>query len=292
MKKSMIAIMALPLIAASCSNQENEPRIPGGVAMTVTAQVKQAASRAGYSIENLKEFALIVDNPTAPDFNINTRIEQSGNGWNAFDGTPLLWDTKLNTVEAVAFAPYRDNVTLSTTDLPIEVMADQSSEEAVLASDFLIMPKSTVTPTADNKTLNVVLSHKLTKLIITVKGGKEEIRDMKINGLKLRGTVDLSKQDAPLTLTGEAAPVVPYSNEGSYEAIVMPQTLSEDFTISFKDGDELYRWTYTGAGRISEGHMYAIGLEINKPAQVRLSDGITAGSWNNNGGSTYFTFEE
>lgn len=292
MKKSILAILALPMIVASCSNQECEPIATGDHTMIVNARVANPTSRAGYSIDNLTEFALMVDNATAPTFNINTKIIHSAEGWNSYNGAPLLWDNGLNSVEVVAFAPYRDNVEMSTTDMAIEALADQSTEDAVLASDFLLMPLTSVTPTAANKNLDVVLGHKLAKLIINVKGAKAEINDLKINGLKLKGTLDLTTSEAPITLLEETAPILPFNNTGAYEAIVMPQGLNSDFTIAFKDGDEMYRWTYTGSGAIEGGRFYTINLEINKPDEVQLADDITVDNWNSSDESTYTKFEE
>lgn len=292
MKNSIIALMALPLIVASCSNQEFEPASTGDNIMTVDVQVKKTSSRAGYSTDNLTEFALMVDNQAAPSFNINTKIVKGAEGWAAYDGTPLLWDNGLNAVSAVAFAPYRDNVTMTTNDLAIEAKEDQSTEEAVLASDFLLMSKCTVTPTADNKNLNVVLSHKMAKLVITVTGTKTGISELAVNGLKVKGTVDLTAADAPVALAGEAASVTPFVNDGVYEAIVLPQDLNSDFTITFKDGDDMYRWTHTGSGKLASGFLYNINLEINKPNEVSLADNITVCNWNESGETSYFQFEE
>ncbi len=292
MKKSIFAVLVLPMIAASCSDRECEPIATGDLTMTVNARVANHASRVGYDIENLTEFALIVDNGSAPSFNINTKIVHGTDGWTSFDGAPLLWDNGLNPVDVIAFAPYRDNVTMTTNSLSIEALANQSTEDAVLASDFLLMPRTSVKPTASDKNLNVVLAHKLAKLVITVKGTKEEINDLQINGLKLKGTLDLSAAQSPVTLIDETAAVVPFNNNGAFEAIVMPQDLDNNFSITFKDGDEMYRWTYTGTGALEGGRFYTVALEINKPNQVQLADAITAAGWNSTNESTYTKFEE
>lgn len=278
MKRIFIAMAALPMIISSCQSAADDPTPSGATDIKIQATVQTPVSRAGLTSENLTDFGLIVNNGAAPTFSFNTRITGSAGNWAAADGTPLLWDNELNSVEALAFAPWREGVTGAETALDVSVAVDQSTEEAVAQSDFLLMPGTTVDPRTTNEVLAVTLGHKMAKLVINVDAAASE---MQIHGLRSGATVDLTSAAAPVTVTGEVAAITPCAaGTNTFEAVVVPQQLDSRFSIAFKVGENSYHWDYTGDAALAMGYQYTVNLSLAGGHAVKLAGNISCSDWN------------
>ena len=179
----------------------------------------------------------------------------------------MLWDAERTPVTMIAYAPFMSEATPDAS-LTVNALTNQSTEENVKSSDFLLM-KATVDPeqdlTADGK-LKISLNHAMSKLIIkiTVNGTTDasmsKLGDMAINGAVVNATCDLSA----------AAPVVVPAAD-AVVATVAPYKGTE-----FSYDGKLYIWTAKEPIELEKGVEHTLTLNVN--TTVRLAAKI-ARNW-------------
>ena len=224
MKNKFYIMTALVISLTGCSNIEDGTQPTGNFPedhiIRVVTEVKAPVSRAGYDASNLESFGLIIHNSENIAYDYNSQMVKSNNDWNTADGQQMLWDNARTPVTVVAYAPYISEAGLDT-PLAINIQSNQTTEENVIASDFLLT-KSMVDPkqdlTADGR-LKVTLDHAMSKLIIkvTVNNGMEDaaiskLGDMAVNGTIVGGICDLSVPE-PVFIPREdavATTIAPY----------------------------------------------------------------------------------
>ena len=181
MKNKFYIMTALIISLTGCSSIEDGTlptvNFPEDHIIRVVTEVKAPVSRAGYDASNLESFGLIIHNSENIAYDYNSQMVKSDNDWNTVDGQQMLWDNARTPVTVIAYAPYISEAGLDT-PLAINIQSNQTTEENVIASDFLLT-KSMVDPkqdlTADGR-LKVTLDHAMSKLIIkvTVNNGMED----------------------------------------------------------------------------------------------------------------------
>ncbi|MBQ8501813.1 MAG: fimbrillin family protein [Bacteroides sp.] len=276
MKKIFLILATAGLCMTGCSN--NEEGLPGeGTASSptdvirVTATVNQSvATRAGYEAENLNEFALLIQNSANDAYSYNRKMSKSGDEWLSGDSQQMLWDAARTSVTVTAFAPYE--ATDFDAILPVSVKSDQSTEDNVKASDFLLT-RQTVNPESDlvDGKLKVSMNHALSKLIVkfTVNGTESadvnKVGNLSINGALVDGVCDLAAvtpEVLPAT-DAVAATVTPYKGEDAYECILLPQTIEEGFSMNFSYDGKLYIWNASQSITLQKGVEHTLTLNIN-----------------------------
>ena len=298
--KNLFMLPCAAIAMALCSCTSNEDTFSGqttDVPMKVNVSIagQNAAtiqSRAGYETDSkLSQFYLQVENPNAELYSYNAVMKSSdGSTWKAYDTSDqaltMKWENLENSVNVTAatFALPTSGTTVS-----LATQTDQTTEANVLASDHLLQATASTLPSLDG--LNVNLSHAMAKvkLKITMKGelsGKEanplEANSVIIGGTKVAGTLDVvptadtendGAQKLTWTATGDAAditaftPTNNYDGEkytATYEAILVPQNVSEGFCVSMKEGDNTYKWTSTSAVNLEAGTEYTLELTAGK----------------------------
>ena len=281
MKNKFYIMSAFVISLAGCSTNE-EGALPSGSfpedhIIRITTEVNDPVSRAGYDAHNLESFGLIIHNSENIAYDYNSQMIKSDDGWNTADGQPMLWDNERTPITMVAYAPYTSGVGLNT-PLAVSVQSNQTIEENVVASDFLLI-KSTVDPkqdlTAEGK-LKVVLDHVMSKLIVkvTVNGTEnaaiEKLGDMSVNGTIVSGSCDLSAEE-PVVVPQEGAVatmITPYKGEGGYECILLPQIITEGFSINFSYDGKLYIWTAVEAVELQKGVEHTLTLNVDETVQL------------------------
>ena len=162
--KKIFYIIALGIALAGCSNNEDEllstGSFPEDHVIRVITEVNEPLSRAGYDAMNLERFGLMIRNSENAAYNYHKQMVGSGSAWSTSDGQQMLWDAERTPVTMIAYAPFMSEATPDAS-LTVNALTNQSTEENVKSSDFLLM-KATVDPeqdlTADGK-LKISLNH-------------------------------------------------------------------------------------------------------------------------------------
>ena len=214
MKKKLLTLAAIATMFAACSNNDVPVDNLKDTPITVTAAVAELATRAGYDEDNLPTaFYLNVDNPVDDKYDYSSMMKYEGGEWVSYtaDGTEkrtMVWDNDMNKVTATAATyPLSDAQSLT-------VQSDQSTAEAVKASDHLYMAATEVAPKETEGKLPVTFSHIMSKvkLTITLAG---EFNDGETNPISC------------VTVTG----IIPWEDTYSkptaqYEVILVPETVA------------------------------------------------------------------
>lgn len=166
--------------------------------------------------------------------------------------------------------------------MPFSVSADQSDLAAYKAGDMLVGSTLDVKPTSG--VVNISARHVMSRIKITLKPGNgftaNELADgkasVRINGLKTQATVNLST--ATVTATGSATSVTPHYDNGSYEAIIVPQTMAEGNLITVTVGGHEYN--LVKAIDLKGGKEYPVTVTLTR-TNTGINVGIT--SWEDDG---------
>jgi len=302
MKKELIILSSFALMTlASCSSDENEP-VSGDASdeIRVATEVTIPQSRAGYTTETLREFGLIIASGNdAFTYNNKRMVGGPLEGWTT-DQT-MYWAGKDQTHTVIAYAPYRDAELDQQSKIDVKVSTDQSTAEAVTASDFIAMKRGAFTPSSDltDGKLMVKMDHILTKVFVKLTypeayasiDGTNPVSDMVVEGMKVDATLNFAAWDgtvasAALALNGNSATeaITPYalSHDATnrlvtYEFIAIPQEQAS-ISIKFNAGGTPYTWTYDNLQQHS-GEALTITLSVDKQG-VQLGGDVTVGEWN------------
>ena len=150
MKNKFYIMTALVISLTGCSTLKtgrSRPATSRRSYIRIVTEVNAPVSRAGYDASNLESFGLIIHNSENIAYDYNSQMVKSNNDWNTADGQQMLWDNARTPVTVVAYAPYISEASLDT-PLAINIQSNQTTEENVIASDFLLT-KSIVDPKQD-----------------------------------------------------------------------------------------------------------------------------------------------
>jgi len=301
MNKQLFILSSFALMTlASCSSEEHDP-VPGDASneIRVATEVAAPQSRAGYTTETLREFGLIIASGNDA-FTYNNKRMTGGplEGWTT-DQT-MYWAGKDQAHTVIAYAPYRDAQLDCQSKIDVKVSADQSTADAVTASDFIAMKQGAFTPSGDltEGKLLVKMGHVLTKVFVKLTypeayasaEGANPVSDMVVEGMKVDATLDFAAWDgtaasAALALNGNSATetITPYalSHDAAnrlvtYEFIAIPQEQAS-ISIKFKAGGTPYTWTYDNLKQHS-GEALTISLSVDKQG-VQLGGDVSVGDW-------------
>lgn len=242
-------------------------------------------TRAGYTTENLTSFGLIIGTDDVAG-NYHKEMVKNGTEWTTADAMAMYWASRSNPSTVIAYAPYRADDINHNSKIEVDVEADQTTEGAVMASDFIAMKNPAFVPdkdlTADGR-IPVSMSHLFGKVILNIvfpefydqADQSNPISDVRVDGLKVNGILDLKAWDgtrdgAGLSIdgNGDAAEVVPYASDfdaatrtAVYEFIAVPQQAS--IKVSFKAAGTPYTWEYT-VFEPKSGYVTTVNLTIDK----------------------------
>lgn len=280
MKKIFLSAAVIGLLA-SCSQAEGlsvDNSAADSRQIQLSVRVGDLQTCAGYNSENLEQFQLIIDNPGNAEYSYNILMQKGDDGWNTSSGEALMWDPNTPNITVCAFAPAKDDVSLTNGTLEIKLSDNQSTEDALKTADFLLMKKA-VNLQNENGKLDIKLKHKLCKLIIKPISGESvaSVEGLKVNGAVLSGTCDLTMA-MPAVVTSTAAgtaSITPFKNaEGAYECILLPQDAGE-LTVTFNIGNMDYEWKSDEA-QLTEGTCYTLIINVDASASnltaVRQAD--------------------
>ena len=301
MKKDFLILLSSALmILASCSNEENG--LEAGISsneIRVTTEVTTPQSRAGYTTEALRQFGLIISSSTET-FTYNNKRMSGGplEGWTT-DQT-MYWAGTDMEHTVIAYAPYRDTSLDKQSKIDVKVATDQSTADAVMASDFIAMKKDAFIPSKHltNSELLVKMNHILTKVFVKLTypetyanaDGVNPVSGMTVEGMKVDATFDFGTWDGTATSTalalngnGAVEAITPYilmhdpeNRVVTYEFIAIPQEQAT-IGVKFNIGNTPYLWTYDNLKQDS-GEALTISLSVDKQG-VQLGENVTVGDW-------------
>ena len=296
MKTKYLAFAAAAFMLASCSNdedfvpQDNLKDAP----ITVTADVADLKTRAGYDADNLpaKFYLTVTQTEEVSQYNYTNVEMTKGSGNNYTPSDNILWKDATRTPFVSAY---------TTADATFTVQTDQSTAESVIASDLL----GAVSTTEDDVTINgdnisVRFRHLLCKLDVTYSWGTEfdnvttkSIKNVVYNGFGTDAVLDRTTAtitsgtytDAITAFIGKTT--VNEVEKDMSEAIFAPQTGNPKIVITaLIDGVErAFSLNVTApTGSFVSGNRYtmnvAIGGTVTQTGEMKISKGWENGDAN------------
>lgn len=286
MKTKYLAFAAAAFMLASCSNDEDF--VPQDdlkdTPITVTADVADLKTRAGYDADNLpaKFYLTVTQTEEASQYNYTNVEMTKGSGNNYTPSDNILWKDSGRTPFVSAY---------TTADATFTVQTDQSTAENVIASDLLGAVSTTdgdVTISGNN--ISVRFRHLLCKLDVTYSWGTEfgdvtkSIKSVEYQGV---GT-DVTLDRAACTISGGTTDYIKaYISGSTSEAIFAPQTGNPKIVITaLIDGVErVFSLNVTApTGGFVSGNRYtmnvAIGGTATQTGEIKISKGWETGDAN------------
>ena len=284
----------------SCTKENAvDPNNGSNKEMRVVASVLK--TRAGMEdVTDIKAFMLDVKSGGNSKYDYYVAVKPDGIGWKSYsvaaDGTigaakQMLWADATSPVVATALYLSNNAETVLSADkyinAEINVVKDQTTEDAVKQCDYLYMPATTIYPTTDNGAVNVAFRHLMAKLNIMLYMGTEfnvnpgtdvnPVTEIKIKGVATKGIFDALSNSWSDAADNTATEVMPYCAQYSagsglikratarYEAILIPEIIDPGkFGLSITVNGKTYNWTSEQAIWIEGNYSYSIPVTVGK----------------------------
>ena len=285
-------MVAVTAIFAGCANDE-DALLPNDslkdTPINVDVLVSGINTRAGYDTYNLpKMFYLSIDqNGTKYDYT-NVVMKYEGSKWVAYESDAtdaakkqLLWEgSEVNVIVTAATFP----LPKTSTSYALSVQTDQSTAEAVKASDHLCYYSNAVTPSIGGISLG--LDHIMSKISVKLTLGTEykdsatnPITSVSAFGASTGATYSpvvetpWSEQSNVKKIT--LIPSVAYNTAdrtATYEAILVPQTIAENtFGIEIRIGEKTYEWTSADAFTLTGGTNHILEMTVGNASSENIN---------------------
>ncbi len=297
---SILLFGLVSLFLWSCTKESAvDPNNGSNKEMRVVASVLN--TRAGIEdVTDIKAFMLDVKSGGNSKYDYYVAVKPDGIGWKSYnvaaDGAvgaakQMLWADATSPVVATALYLANSAETVLSADkyinAEINVVKNQTTEDAVKQCDYLYMPAATIYPTTDNGAVNVAFKHLMAKLNIMLYMGTEfnvnpgtdvnPVTEIKINGVSTKKMFDAlsnSWKDAAGNTATEVMPYCAQYSAGSglikratatYEAILIPETIEPGtFGLSITVNGKTYNWTSEQAIWLESNYSYSIPVTVGK----------------------------
>ena len=282
------AMVAVTAIFAGCANDEDALLTTNSLKDTpinVDVLVSGINTRAGY--DNTSQptmFYLSIDQKdTKYDYNVVMKHE--GGSWVAYESADenaakkqLLWEgSKGNvTVKAATFS-------LSDASTTLNAQTDQSTAEAVKASDHLYYYSNAVTPSTG--CISLELDHIMSKITVKLTLGTE-YKDSETNPITSvtafgasTGATYSPGAGTPWSAGSNVSkitlfPSVAYDTSNrtvTYEAILVPQTIAANtFGIEIRIGEQTYEWTSAETFKLTGGTNHTLEMTVGNASSANI----------------------
>ncbi len=294
------ALAAIAILAAGCSNSEDDSITPDmtGQEITFTAGINDLSTRAGHAAGSLNEgeFGLFLTtegtNNDAQYNATNMKVTGVEGAWTP--ATMLLWKNNTAKVSYSAYLPYTDNL-VDGKEYTINLSTTQTAE-TIFNEDLLFASAADITAADNNNGIDVKFSHKLAKLKVVITKGTEVDADMEVTGVKvakclIKGGMDVTTGKL---IIGSSAAIGDYTNvnlygtktEGSaftdtWEALIMPTLWGGNefkVTVTVGSGNDMRMFQYTGPSWMAySGNEYTLPLQVGRDKVI--AGDITAVKW-------------
>ena len=291
-KKAKLALMMAVILPLGCAREEMVPDVPeGGIPLEIDGTIDQIPTRVtGSGFEDGDALGLFAVNWTG-DNTVAGTLEASGNQadnakytynaesykWTTY--RPVYYKDALTHADLYVYYPYQRNIS-DVEAYPFEVAKDQTTDKAdgILggyeASDLLWCKVSDVTP-SENK-VRVRMEHRMASAKVTLVRGsgftdEDEWNAMSKTVILMNTTRKATVNFRTGTVTKVGEPqldgiVMPLQEDGSFRAIVVPQTVSGEvdfFTITLDGKTYHYRIVGTPMNYVA-GSMTQLNIRVNK----------------------------
>ena len=285
-------MVAVTAIFAGCANDE-DALLPNDslkdTPINVDVLVSGINTRAGYDNTSLPTmFYLSIDqNGTKYDYT-NVVMKYDGSKWVAYESAAenaatkqLLWEgSEVNVIVTAATFPLSE----APTSYALSVQADQSTAEAVKASDHLCYYSNAVTPSTGGISLG--LNHIMSKISVKLTLGTEykasatnPITSVSAFGASTGATYSPGA-GTPWSAGSNVSkislfPSVAYNKAdrtATYEAILVPQTIAENtFGIEIRIGEKTYEWTSAEAFTLTGGTNHTLEMTVGNASSANIN---------------------
>ena len=290
-KIQIFAMVALATIFAGCSNNDDEVMKPKeslkDTPINVNVLLTDIQTRAGYDNTNQPTlFYLSIDQVGENYDYTNVVMKYDGSKWVAYESADenaakkqLLWEgSKDNvTVTAATFS-------LSDASTTLSVQTDQSTAEAVKASDHLYYYSNAITPSTGGISLG--LNHIMSKITVKLTLGTEyessatnPITSVTAFGASTGATYSPGAE-APWSAGSNVSkitliPSVEYNKAErtvTYEAILVPQTIAANtFGIEIRIGEQTYEWTSAETFKLTGGTNHTLEMTVGNASSANIN---------------------
>lgn len=287
--KCLMALLIVPITFSSCSSsgdgefpQQPDPDTPPTarkeIKISTAVNALTRATDTGFDAND--SIGLFVVN--CGDGNTGNELKSSGNHVDnmrfTYNGTwtsdsHVYWKDDVTHADFYLYYPYKANIG-DVRAMPFSVNADQSTENKYKESELLIGATKDVAPTESSVRINV--AHALSQMVVVVATGNGFTTEslaaanvsVAINGVKTSATVDIAS--AAVTATGEPKSIKPWLADGTYKALIVPQTVAETnlITVSVDGMDYNLNKGFTFAG--GKSHKFTVtvsktssGINVN-----------------------------
>lgn len=294
MKKSILFAAIPALLLTACSS--DEPAQNSRVAAQIVAGIDGPQSRANGNMWEADQIGVTVTNATASDMASRYAnvlyTTTSTTDVAAFESTtPIYFQDAHETVTFSAYAPYASTLTANAISFDA---AEQSTRAAQKAFDFIFAEGATANranPTVSFSGTHK-FSHRMARLVVTVKPGKDFTLDDIKGGSYTVG--EIFTAGSFNTLTGVAtvpagAIATDYSLAKairtdaaasiSYSAILVPQEQSSAYTFAATIAGQVYRNGSAIAGKFEAGKSYSYTFTVNKTGIELVASEVS--DWDN-----------
>lgn len=284
-------MVAVTAIFAGCANDEDALLTTNSLKDTpinVDVLVSGINTRAGYDDTSRPTmFYLSIDQEGTKYDYTNVVMKYDGSKWVAYESAAenaakkqLLWEgSKDNVTVTAATFPLSEN----STSYALNVQTDQSTAEAVKASDHLYYYNDAVTPSTDGISLG--LNHIMSKISVKLTLGTEyptsetnPITSVTAFGASTGATYSpgaetpWSEQSnvSKITLFPSAADDT-NNRTVTYEAILVPQTIAENtFGIEIRIGEKTYEWKSAAAFTLKGGTNHTLEMTVGNASSANI----------------------
>ena len=287
-----LAMVAVTAIFAGCANDE-DALLPNDslkdTPINVDVLVSGINTRAGYDTDNLpKMFYLSIDQNGENYDYTNVVMKYEGGKWVAYESAAenaekkqLLWEgSEANVTVTAATFPLSE----APTSYALSVQTDQSTTEAVKASDHLCYHSNAVMPSTGG--ISLEFDHIMSKITVKLTLGTEykasetnPITSVTAFGASTGATYSPGAE-TPWSAESNVSkislfPSVAYNTAdrtATYEAILVPQTIAENtFGIEIRIGEKTYEWTSADAFTLTGGTNHTLEMTVGNASSENIN---------------------
>ena len=288
-----LAMVAVTAIFAGCANDE-DALLPNDslkdTPINVDVLVSGINTRAGYDNTSLPtKFYLSIDQKDTKYDYTNVVMKYDGSKWVAYESAAenaatkqLLWEgSEVNVIVTAATFPLPE----ASTSCSLNVQTDQSTAEAVKASDHLYYSSNAITP-SENGTISIPLNHIMSKISVKLTLGTEyessatnPITSVSAFGASTGATYSPGAE-TPWSAESNVSkitlfPSVAYNTvnrTATYEAILLPQTIAANiFGIEIRIGEKTYEWKSTAAFTLTGGTNHTLEMTVGNASSANIN---------------------
>lgn len=201
----------------------------------------------------------------------------------------LIFPTDNTPVSFTAYYPYSDAVTEM--KFPISI-ANQS--ESLIAHDLMYAKSDNNGKGFITGVVSFQFKHQLSKLILNLVDEKGNVLVADNDGIFIKGMNTQATFDLLTGTLGEAtnhANIIPYKNDKSYEAIILPSTVGNGYELELRISGNRYIWAINNSFanlELKPGHAYTFKITVKTSSaeiEAELVDinGNSINPWGNGG---------